>query len=94
MQLSEYVHTPGAHCGSASLRNLSNYYDWGFHESLCFGLDAGLGFGYYERGPTSRLIIGRNGQLETGFFETRGSPIVRRLPQTRRDGPETRNQGS
>jgi hypothetical protein len=72
MQLSEYAHTPGAHCGSASLRNLSDYYDWGFDESLCIGLGSGLGFGYYERGPASRLIMGRNGQLETGFFETLG----------------------
>ncbi|MFH5801302.1 BtrH N-terminal domain-containing protein [Haladaptatus sp. CMAA 1911] len=72
MQLSEYAHTPGAHCGSSSLRNLSDYYDWGFDESHCFGLGAGLGFGYYERGPASRLIMGRNGQLETGFFETLG----------------------
>lgn len=72
MQLSQYAHAPGAHCGSASLRNLSDYYDWGFEESLCFGLGAGLGFGYYERGPASRLIMGRNGQLETEFFETLG----------------------
>ncbi|ODR83079.1 hypothetical protein BG842_22920 [Haladaptatus sp. W1] len=72
MHLSEYDHTPGAHCGSASLRNLSDFYEWGFDESLCFGLGSGLGFGYYERGPASRLIMGRNGQLETGFFETLG----------------------
>ncbi len=72
MQLSEYVHAPGAHCGSASLRNLANYYDWGLDESLCFGFGAGLGFGYYERGPASRIIMGRNGGLETGFFETFG----------------------
>ncbi|MCO8246772.1 MULTISPECIES: BtrH N-terminal domain-containing protein [unclassified Haladaptatus] len=70
MQLSEYTHTPGAHCGSASLRNLADYYDWGLNESLCFGYGAGLGFGYYERGPASHIIMGRNGQLETGFFET------------------------
>ncbi|WP_458188286.1 BtrH N-terminal domain-containing protein [Haladaptatus sp. NG-WS-4] len=72
MQLSEYTHTPGAHCGSASLRNLADYYEWGLNESFCFGVGSGLGFGYYDRGPASRLIMGRNGQLETGFFETLG----------------------
>jgi hypothetical protein len=72
MHLSKYTHTPGAHCGSASLRNLADYYGWGLNESLCFGLGSGLGFGYYEHGPASRIIMGRNRQLETGFFETLG----------------------
>ncbi|WP_458209197.1 BtrH N-terminal domain-containing protein [Haladaptatus sp. NG-SE-30] len=72
MQLSEYSHATGAHCGSASLRNLAAYYGWGFDEPFCFGIGAGLGFGYYDHGPASRLIMGRNGQLETGFFETLG----------------------
>ncbi|WP_266080893.1 BtrH N-terminal domain-containing protein [Haladaptatus caseinilyticus] len=72
MQLSSYTHSPGAHCGSASLHNLATFYDWGFSESLCFGLGSGLGFGYYERGPASRVIMGRNSGLETNFFETLG----------------------
>ncbi|WP_435156522.1 BtrH N-terminal domain-containing protein [Haladaptatus sp. DFWS20] len=72
MKLSAYSHSPGAHCGSASLRNLADFYGWGFSESVCFGLGSGLGFGYYERGPASRIIMGRNGGLETGYFETLG----------------------
>ncbi|WP_227356344.1 BtrH N-terminal domain-containing protein [Haladaptatus salinisoli] len=72
MYLSEYSHASGAHCGSASLRNLATYYGWGLNESLCFGLGSGLGFGYYDRGPASRVIMGRNGRLETEFFETLG----------------------
>ena len=69
MSLSDYVHSPGAHCGSSSLRNLATHYGWDFDEPLCFGLGAGLGFGYYEGGPASRLIMGRNGHLETNFFD-------------------------
>lgn len=69
MQVSEYPHRPGAHCGSASLRNLSAFYGWEFDEPLCFGLGAGLGFGYYDRGPASRTIMGRTSWLESTFFE-------------------------
>lgn len=81
MSLSDYDHSPGAHCGSSSLRNLATYYDWGFDESLCFGLGAGLGFGYYEGGPASRLIMGRNGHLETNFFEHLGVAYEERSGQ-------------
>ncbi|MFC7045974.1 BtrH N-terminal domain-containing protein [Halobacteriaceae archaeon GCM10025711] len=69
MRVSGYVHAPGDHCGSASLRNLATFYDWGFDEPLCFGLGAGLGFGYYESGPASRMIMGRNAGLESSFFD-------------------------
>jgi hypothetical protein len=75
MQIADYPHRPGAHCGSASLRNLSAYYGWNYDEALCFGLGAGIGFGYYEAGPASRTIMGRTSWLELTFFETLAIPF-------------------
>jgi hypothetical protein len=76
MTVSDYPHRPGAHCGSASLRNLADFYGWGFDEPLCFGLGAGIGFGYYEAGPASRTIMGRTSWLESTFFETLAIPFA------------------
>jgi hypothetical protein len=78
-----YTHTPGDHCGSASLRNLSAFHDWGFDEPACFGLGAGIGFGYHQEGPTSRMIIGRNAHLEPAFFDHLGLPVTHRDGQPR-----------
>ncbi|EMA52037.1 BtrH N-terminal domain-containing protein [Halococcus thailandensis] len=75
MSIADYPHRPGAHCGSASLRNLAAHYGWGFDEPLCFGLGAGIGFGYYEKGPASRTIMGRSSWLESRFFETLAIPF-------------------
>jgi hypothetical protein len=76
MTVTDYPHRPGAHCGSASLRNLSAYHGWDFDEPLCFGLGAGIGFGYYEAGPASRTIMGRTSWLESTFFETLAIPFA------------------
>lgn len=67
--LSGYAHAPGDHCGSASLRNLASFYDWDLTEAQCFGLGAGVGFGYADRGPASRTIMGRNADLEPAFLD-------------------------
>ncbi|AQL44364.1 hypothetical protein BV210_17285 [Halorientalis sp. IM1011] len=72
----DYRHSVGDHCGSASLRNLSRYYDWGLEEASCFGLGAGIGFEYGESETASRLIMGRNPHLETTFFDTLGISIA------------------
>ena len=73
MRLAGFEHAPGAHCGSTSLRNLSNYYGWGFDEPTCFGLASGLGFHYREL-PDSphRMFVGRPLWLEHAFFENLG----------------------
>jgi hypothetical protein len=76
MSIADYPHRPGAHCGSASLRNLAAHYGWGFDEPLSFGLGAGIGFGYYENGPASRTIMGRSSWLESNFFDTLAIPFV------------------
>lgn len=70
MVIDGFDHTPGAHCGSTSLRDLSDYYGWGFDEPACFGLGAGLGFSYSERTESPRRsFVGRSPWLETAFFE-------------------------
>lgn len=80
---SEYQHLTGDHCGSASLRNLADYYGWGTNEAACFGLGAGIGFGYHRSGPASRMIMGRTPYLETTFFDTLGIETVRKDAQSR-----------
>jgi hypothetical protein len=75
MRLSAYDHAPGEHCGSTSLRNLSNFYGWGHDEPTCFGLASGLGFTFFasEEAP-ERTFFGRPLWLEGAFFENLGIP--------------------
>lgn len=60
----DYPHTPGDHCGSASLRNVADHYEWGFDEAACFGIGAGIGFSYATYEAASRMIMGRNAHLD------------------------------
>lgn len=70
MRIEGFDHAPGAHCGSASLCNLSDFYGWGYDEPTCFGLASGLGFSYF-RLPMDpwRMFVGRPMWLERAFFE-------------------------
>lgn len=69
----DLVHRDGNHCGSTSLWDLSTFYDWGFDEPACFGLGAGLGFGYQRRAESpQRSFFGRTPWLEWAFFEHLG----------------------
>jgi hypothetical protein len=73
MRLSAYDHSPGEHCGSTSLRNLADFYDWGFDEPTCFGLASGLGFTFFgTEDPPERQFFGRPLWLEGAFFERLG----------------------
>jgi hypothetical protein len=75
MRLSAYDHAPGEHCGSTSLRNLSNFYGWGHDEPTCFGLASGLGFTFFATDePPERTFFGRPLWLEGAFFENLGIP--------------------
>lgn len=80
---SQYRHRAGDHCGSTSLRNLADYYDWGFDEPACFGLGAGIGFSYFERGPASRMFLGRSDTLEPVFFDHLGVDVTHEDGQSR-----------
>ncbi|WP_255195079.1 BtrH N-terminal domain-containing protein [Halorarius litoreus] len=83
MQLDGFHHAAGSHCGSTSLRDLSDYYGWGFSEPECFGLASGLGFTYFEL-PTSpwRMFVGRPLWLERAFFDHLD------IPHTDREGDD------
>lgn len=83
MQLSGYDHSPGRHCGSVSLRNLSEFYSWGFDEPTCFGLASGLGFTFFEL-PISphRGFFGRPLAVERSFVRRLG------VGYTEREGEE------
>ncbi|WP_267643197.1 BtrH N-terminal domain-containing protein [Haloarchaeobius amylolyticus] len=71
--LTGFAHETGNHCGSTSLRDVSDFNEWGLSEPLCFGIGAGLGFSYIERedSPT-RQFVGRSPWLETGFYDHLG----------------------
>jgi hypothetical protein len=72
-RIDGYDHRPGNHCGSTSLRNLSDCYGWGYDEATAFGLASGLGFTFFEL-PESphRAFFGRPLWLEQAFFEHLG----------------------
>jgi hypothetical protein len=79
MHLTGFEHAPGAHCGSTSLRNLSDYHGWGFDEPTCFGLASGLGFHYRELDESPhRMFVGRPLWLERAFFANLGIPTTDR----------------
>lgn len=79
MRIDGFDHATGAHCGSTSLRDLSDYYRWGLSEPACFGLGSGLGFAFLEL-PVSpwRMFIGRPLWLEAAFFENLDIPHTER----------------
>ncbi|RRJ30979.1 BtrH N-terminal domain-containing protein [Halocatena pleomorpha] len=79
MQLSGYDHSPGRHCGSVSLRNLSDFYGWGFDEPTCFGLASGLGFTFFELSmDPHRAFFGRPFALERSFVRRLGVDYTER----------------
>jgi hypothetical protein len=79
MRIDGFEHETGAHCGSTSLRNLADHYDWDLSEPGCFGLGSGLGFVYLEL-PIDpwRMFIGRPLWLEKAFFENLSIPHTER----------------
>jgi len=43
-----FVHRPGVHCGSTSLRDVFEFHGHKFSEDIVFGLNCGLGFVYWS----------------------------------------------
>ena len=43
-----FIHRPGAHCGSTSLRDVFEFHGHKFSEDMVFGLNCGLGFVYWS----------------------------------------------
>ncbi|MFC7165269.1 BtrH N-terminal domain-containing protein [Halospeciosus flavus] len=83
MHVDGFEYAPGAHCGSAALRDLATFYGWRYTEPACFGLGSGLGFEYTDRGPAERLVMGRRAGLETDFFDALGVDYTHREGQSR-----------
>jgi len=48
-----FVHRPGVHCGSSSLRDVFEFHGHKFSEDIVFGLNCGLGFVYW---PMKRAV--------------------------------------
>lgn len=65
-----WVHIPGVHCGSVTLRDVMTYCGHPWSEAMCFGIGAGLGFYYSVRDDISptRMIFVRGPGMEPAFF--------------------------
>lgn len=79
MAVSGFEHETGAHCGSASLRDLADYYGWGLDEAACFGVGAGLGFTFVRSDESPRrAFVGRSPWLESAALDHLGVGYVER----------------
>ncbi len=74
--IQDWVHVPGIHCGSVTLRDVMTYYGYNWSEPMCFGIGGGLGFYYTNRDDISptRMIFVRGPNMETSFFDNLGIP--------------------
>jgi hypothetical protein len=72
-----YLHRPGHHCGSTSLRNLLAFHGAEISEEMALGLGAGISFYYValDGSSPSRFTNGRVGRLEEQFVELTGAPL-------------------
>lgn len=75
--IKDWVHIPGVHCGSVTLRDVMTYNGYPWSEPMCFGIGGGLGFYYRRRGDLSptRMIFMRGPQMETSFFTVADKPV-------------------
>ena len=65
--VSEFIHTPGVHCGTTALRDLLHHRGLDLSEAMCLGLGSGLGFYYFRNlhgDMPSHLFYGRTLALE------------------------------
>ena len=54
-----FVHRPGVHCGSTSLRDVYEFYGHKFSEDMVFGLNCSLGFVYWHvKGAVPPIFVG------------------------------------
>jgi Butirosin biosynthesis protein H, N-terminal/Domain of unknown function (DUF4872) len=74
--IENWVHIPGIHCGSVTLRDVVTYNGYPWSETMCFGIGGGLGF-YYTRSddisPT-RMIFMRGPDMEPSFLSLADKP--------------------
>jgi len=75
--IENWVHIPGIHCGSVTLRDVMTYYGYSWSEAMCLGIGGGLGF-YYTVGENispTRMIFVRGPEMETSFFSLALKPV-------------------
>ena len=74
--IEKWVHIPGVHCGSVTLRDVVTYNGYPWSEPMCFGIGGGLGF-YYTKSedlsPT-RMIFMRGSDMEPSFLSLADKP--------------------
>ena len=46
--INDFIHRVGYHCESSSMRDLFEYYGFPMSEPMAFGLDATMGFGFFD----------------------------------------------
>jgi hypothetical protein len=70
----QITHTPGRHCASTALANLTRFHNVPLSEPMCFGLGEGLGIFYLTipGGKPSRMIAVRSLAFEQQFFNNLG----------------------
>jgi Domain of unknown function (DUF4872)/Butirosin biosynthesis protein H, N-terminal len=75
--IENWVHIPGIHCGSVTLRDVMTYFKFPWSEAMCFGIGGGLGFYYTVRDDISptRMIFVRGPEMETSFFSLAVEPV-------------------
>lgn len=75
--IGDWVHIPGIHCGSVTLRDVMMYFGYPWSEEMCFGVGAGLGFYYTVREDISptRMIFVRGPEMEPTFFSLALEPM-------------------
>jgi len=68
--IDNWVHIPGLHCGSVTLRDVMTHYGYNWSEAMCFGIGGGLGFYYSIRDDISpsHMIFVRGPFMETTFL--------------------------
>jgi len=74
--IENWVHIPGVHCGSVTLRDVVTFYGYHWSEPLCFGIGGGLGFYYTKRDDISptRMIFMRGPGMEPSFLSLADKP--------------------
>ena len=54
--INNFVHKVGEHCESSSMRDLFEFYGFPMSEAMAFGLDATMGFGFWEAKESNTFI--------------------------------------
>lgn len=64
--VNNFVHKVGVHCESSSMRDLFEFHGFPMSEAMAFGLDATMGFGFFDQ---SNMLTGiGSDDSKTPFF--------------------------